>query len=162
MRGRIDPARGMSGAAFTLPRPLRALVCRLPEGPPAHALALALNVALARGIMSREAFEPLEGKVVRIEARDAGSGACLTFVGGRFAAGGRAADVTIRACVADFIALALRREDPDTLFFSRRLVIEGNTELGLIAKNALDAVDWARLPTTLAWLSRALERLALH
>jgi hypothetical protein len=36
-------------------------------------------------------------------------------------------------------ALALRREDPDTLFFTRRLVLEGDTELGLALKNALDA-----------------------
>jgi len=40
-----------------------------------------------------------------------------------------------------FLALALRREDPDTLFFSRRLVLEGDTELGLALKNALDALD---------------------
>jgi predicted lipid carrier protein YhbT len=38
------------------------------------------------------------------------------------------------------VALALRREDPDTLFFSRRLVLEGDTELGLVVKNALDAM----------------------
>ena len=36
----------------------------------------------------------------------------------------------------------LRLEDPDTLFFSRRLVIEGDTELGLALKNALDAASW--------------------
>ena len=38
------------------------------------------------------------------------------------------------------IALACR-EDPDTLFFSRRLVSEGDIELGLIVKNLLDAID---------------------
>jgi len=31
--------------------------------------------------------------------------------------------------------------DPDTLFFSRRLTIDGDTELGLLVKNALDAID---------------------
>ena len=41
--------------------------------------------------------------------------------------------------------LALRREDPDTLFFTRRLVMTGDTELGLVVKNALDAIDWPRL-----------------
>ena len=37
---------------------------------------------------------------------------------------------------------ALRREDPDTLFFTRRLVLEGDTALGLEIKNALDALGW--------------------
>ncbi len=50
-----------------------------------------------------------------------------------------------RPC-SGFLALALRREDPDTLFFTRRLVMTGDTELGLIVKNLLDAIDWSRLP----------------
>ncbi|HNF90017.1 MAG TPA: hypothetical protein PLL19_11845, partial [Thiobacillaceae bacterium] len=29
-----------------------------------------------------------------------------------------------------------------TLFFNRRLLIEGDTDLGLTLKNLLDAVDW--------------------
>ena len=37
--------------------------------------------------------------------------------------------------------LAQRQEDPDTLFFSRRLAMEGDTELGLVVKNALDALE---------------------
>jgi len=135
----------VSGPAFTLPAALRALVRRLPEAPPAHALALALNLALARGILRRDALEPLEGRVIRIEARDALSGACLQYSRGRFAAGRPPADATIRAALADFVALGLRREDPDTLFFTRRLVIEGDTDLGLVAKNALDAADWPPL-----------------
>jgi len=149
----------MNRPAVTLAAPLSALMSRLPEAPPAHALASVLNIALAKGIVSRRAFERLEKRVIRIEARDAGCGVCLTFVRGRFAAGGRTVDVTIRARVGDFIALALRREDPDTLFFSRRLVIEGDTELGLAAKNALDALDWDRLPSPLARLGHALARV---
>ena len=34
-----------------------------------------------------------------------------------------------------------RQEDPDTLFFSRRLSMEGDTELGLLVKNTLDAIE---------------------
>jgi predicted lipid carrier protein YhbT len=41
----------------------------------------------------------------------------------------------------DLGRLAARKEDPDTLFFSRRLVMEGDTELGLLIKNTLDAID---------------------
>jgi predicted lipid carrier protein YhbT len=53
------------------------------------------------------------------------------------------ADVTIRAAALDYWLLARREEDPDTLFFARRLLIEGDTALGLTMKNALDAVDWS-------------------
>jgi predicted lipid carrier protein YhbT len=42
--------------------------------------------------------------------------------------------------------MMLREEDPDTLFFNRKLIIEGDTELGLIVKNLLDSVDWSTTP----------------
>ncbi|MGB5009839.1 MAG: SCP2 sterol-binding domain-containing protein [Candidatus Dechloromonas phosphoritropha] len=42
--------------------------------------------------------------------------------------------------------LLARQEDPDTLFFNRELEINGDTELGLIVKNMLDAVGWPSLP----------------
>ena len=37
--------------------------------------------------------------------------------------------------------LAQRQQDPDTLFFNRRLVMEGDTELGLVVKNTPDALE---------------------
>ena len=52
------------------------------------------------------------------------------------------ADVRISGKVEDFWQLATRREDPDTLFFSRRLCIEGDTETGVHVKNLLDALDY--------------------
>ena len=55
---------------------------------------------------------------------------------------GRAVDVTIRGRLEDFWRLATRAEDPDTLFFQRRLSIEGDTETGLHVKNLLDALDY--------------------
>jgi predicted lipid carrier protein YhbT len=59
-------------------------------------------------------------------------------------------DLTIGACVHDLVRLARREEDPDTLFFSRRLALEGDTELGLLFKNTLDALDTSAFdPATL-------------
>ena len=55
---------------------------------------------------------------------------------------GAASDVTIRGALEEFWRLATRTEDPDTLFFSRRLSIEGDTETGLHVKNLLDALDY--------------------
>lgn len=42
-----------------------------------------------------------------------------------------------------------RRLDPETAFFPRRLVMEGNTELALAARNALDGIDTEALPPLL-------------
>jgi predicted lipid carrier protein YhbT len=83
----------------------------------------------------------MRGKVVRLEISGLGFGPQLTLdaFGLRPALG--KADVTVRASLRDYLALALRREDPDTLFFSRRLVLEGDTELGLALKNSIDALD---------------------
>ena len=41
----------------------------------------------------------------------------------------------------DYVQLALRNADPDTLFFERRLTISGDTDVGLIVKNALDRIE---------------------
>lgn len=126
----------------------------LPEAPPAHLLALALNAGLCFGLVPRSALEPLLGKTVSLEATDLGTRVRLGYDGNRFSAyAGRAPiDLTIRSTVSGFLALALRREDPDTLFFTRRLVMTGDTELGLVVKNALDAIDWARLPLPRSWM----------
>ena len=51
------------------------------------------------------------------------------------------ADLTISASAYDFVLLARRQEDPDSLFFSRRLAMEGDTELGLLVKNTIDAIE---------------------
>lgn len=85
---------------------------------------------------------PLQGRVLRLELKGFGIGPQFTLGAFGLKPAFGKPDVTIRASVADYIALALRREDPDTLFFSRRLVIEGDTELGLVVKNALDSADW--------------------
>jgi predicted lipid carrier protein YhbT len=57
--------------------------------------------------------------------------------------------VTIRGDLKDFLQLALGCVDPDTLFFQRRLAIEGDTELGLQIKNLLDNIDIETLPLPL-------------
>ena len=120
----------------------------LPEAPPAHMLALALNTGICLGLVTRSALEPLLGKSVSLEASDLGTRVRVAYDGYRFRSyrGSAPADVTIRSTVSGFLALALRREDADTLFFTRRLVMTGDTEVGLVVKNVLDAIDWPRLP----------------
>lgn len=57
-------------------------------------------------------------------------------------------DVSFSANGDDLILIAGRKQDPDTLFFQRRLKIEGDTELGLEVKNLIDAIEIDQLPST--------------
>ena len=66
---------------------------------------------------------------------------------------GHQTDAIIRGDLSAFIQLANRSEDPDSLFFQRRLSIEGDTDLALEVKNLIDAVDLDELPE---WLKQAL------
>ena len=58
-----------------------------------------------------------------------------------------------KAVAWDYAALAAREADPDTLFFNRRLVVEGETELALWVKNTLDTID---IPRTRGFIRRAM------
>ncbi len=53
---------------------------------------------------------------------------------------GRAADVAIRGDPGDLIALATGRADADALFFQRRLVVTGDTELALRLRNVMESL----------------------
>jgi len=57
-------------------------------------------------------------------------------------------DVSFKASGDDLLLIAGRKQDPDTLFFQRRLQIEGDTELGLEVKNLIDAIDLDQLPSS--------------
>lgn len=68
-------------------------------------------------------------------------------------------DVTISGELTDFVSLALHRVDPDTLFFQRRLLIEGEVALGLMVKNFLDALDPEELPRAMQTLIKIADRV---
>jgi predicted lipid carrier protein YhbT len=65
-------------------------------------------------------------------------------------------DVCISGESLDFVLLATRQADPDTLFFQRRIRIEGDTELGLGVKNTMDSMDWDDLPLPLRRLLQVI------
>ncbi len=74
----------------------------------------------------------------------------------------RGTDLTLRGGVREFLQLATRIEDPDTLFFQRRLHLDGDAELGLLVKNFLDSLelDERRLPPWAAPLADLIRRVA--
>lgn len=132
--------------AFTLPPALARVIARLPQHPPTLALTTALNAALGR-VLPREALEPLTGRHLCLRVSDAGLSLDFSLGERGFQRASPRAkpDLVLAACARDYLALALREEDADSLFFSRRLIMEGDTELGLLVKNTLDAVDWDAL-----------------
>jgi len=127
-----------------LPAPLTFVARCLPEAPPSLALATALNLARNQ-LWPEENFDWMTGKSLRLVVQDLDRGVTLRFDGQRFRKAVGPADVTFAASLADYVVLARRQEDPDTLFFQRRLLIEGDTEVGLALKNLLDATDLAIL-----------------
>jgi predicted lipid carrier protein YhbT len=129
----------------TLPEcpPLVAAVLeKLPAFPGSLLLATALNAGLASHLPA-DVAERMTRRKFRIHVRDARVAFDFTWTGTRFAPLSRQSqpDLTISATGPDFLRMARREEDPDTLFFSRRLIMEGDTELGLVVKNTLDALE---------------------
>ena len=132
----------MTQSRFLLPEPVGKLLSLLPVYPGSLLFASALNLALS-GNLPEDVQQSLNGRKLRIRVTDARLSFDFRWDGKRFAACAPQGepDLTISASAQDFLLLARRQEDPDTLFFSRRLAMEGDTELGLLVKNTLDAIE---------------------
>jgi predicted lipid carrier protein YhbT len=123
-------------------RAMEAPLAWLPALPGSALFASALNLVLVPQLPG-DVRAALEGRPVRIRVSDVGLSFDVAWRSSRFVPqnGGGLPDLAIAASARDFMLLARRREDPDTLFFARRLIMEGDTELGLLVKNTLDAID---------------------
>jgi predicted lipid carrier protein YhbT len=113
---------------------------------------LLLNVVL-HDVLNGPDLDPARNKLVRVDIPDVGLGLSYRVHDtGVAATGNEVPDVTITADSDALWSLVTGREDADMLFFSRRLVMTGDTELGLLIRNTLDAIDRTkvlrpRLPT---------------
>lgn len=137
-------------AALTLPPMLAKLGKRVPG--PFVSLHFVAGLELARRLKWLEPPAELNGRTFAITVEDLGLRSSFVVRDGAFRPlwnkGPQAAELELGAKLADFLALMRAETDADTLFFQRRLRIAGDTELGLIVKNWLDA---APRP---AWLQR--------
>ncbi|MBL9968854.1 ubiquinone anaerobic biosynthesis accessory factor UbiT [Klebsiella pneumoniae] len=103
-----------------------------------------------RQTLAEGELEFLEGRWLSIHVRDIGLLWYTSVVDGRLVVSQQAdADVSFSADASDLLMIAARKQDPDTLFFQRRLVIEGDTELGLYVKNLMDAIELEQMPKAL-------------
>lgn len=136
-----------------IPRPLGHVLGLLPARPGSKLFVVGLNLLLAKHLPA-DVLEYLEGRHLRIEVLDAQMQFDYCWHEGAFRAKSAkqgTPDLCFRANAWVYLRMLQRNEDPDTLFFSRDLQIEGDTELGLLVKNALDALDMSVLhPTAIA------------
>ncbi len=132
----------MSEKTWNIPEPVGQLLGRLPAMPGSMMFVTGLNLALAKKL-NPDVTPLLVGKKLRLCVTDAHWAFDFEWKNKRFVAcqKGGTADLTISASAHDFVKLARRQEDPDTLFFNRRLAMEGDTELGLLVKNTIDAIE---------------------
>lgn len=140
------------------PAPLSLPLRAIPPSIHNRAIATALNRIFSTDLKDGE-LDFLQEKLVHISIEDAGVEYRFTLKGDKLIPGNmsRTPDLSLKGTVYDYLLLASRREDTDTLFFSRRLHMQGDTELGLYVKNFLDGLDMDshRIP---AYLESALQK----
>ncbi len=126
----------------TIPRLLTLPLGLVPESARTLVLAQILNRVFAPELAAGE-LDFLAHRVMRITIDDAHLTYRLTLVNQRLRAASatQSEDLSIEGNTYEFLLLATRREDPDTLFFNRRLRLGGSTELGLYVKNFLDSLE---------------------
>lgn len=88
----------------------------------------------------------MEGRRLGIEVSDLGLRWVLTSHQGRLRVTTGEPEASVRGSATDLLLLAGRIEDADALFFQRALVLTGDTELGLTARNVLDRLPWESVP----------------
>ncbi len=135
------PAPPLPPGLQELAQRMRGVVRRLPPQPPSFVAALLLDrVLLPR--LDESARRALAGRVVEVEITELGLRVRLRLGERGFATASdrQPAVVRIRAQAAALWRLVRGEDDADRLFFERALVMEGDTEYGLILKNTLDAI----------------------
>lgn len=125
----------------SLPPQWRERVARLPSRPPSTLLALLLDRLLLPRLDASQR-QALQGQTVEIELQELGARVRLRLGERGFGAAGEGGKPHLRLRArADALWRLLRgQDDADRLFFDGALVMEGDTEYGLILKNTLDAI----------------------
>lgn len=142
----------MNFTDFRFPQVFGKIGQRLPSAVAGAPLMLMLELARQRSWLI--APENLYGRTFQIQVEDLGLRLCFRCDQGRFKAIPlQASDVSLSACAMDFLKLTTALEDADTLFFRRRLKIEGDTELGIAVKYWIDANERP------AWLNKIAKHL---
>ena len=138
----MQTSSNSAGLRPVFPTPLSLPLRLVPSYVHNKALVTALNKLFTQDLDEGE-LDFLIDRVVCITIEDAGIEYQFTMKNGELipADKNRSPDLLLNGTVYDYLLLASRREDTDTLFFRRQLRMEGDTELGLYVKNFLDGLD---------------------
>jgi predicted lipid carrier protein YhbT len=148
--------------AYDMAKNLPRIIKYLP--PPPFFLQKKIGEQLLQQLMAESIamgeFEFLQDRWLQLSINDMGLSYFLTFADNKLLLSNKMkqADVHFSGNAREFILLASRTDDPDTLFFQRRLVIEGDTELGLYIKNTIDGLDFDQWPH---WLNLTIQKIAI-
>ncbi len=125
-----------------LPAPLTLPFKVLPSFVHNKILVTSLNKIFTKELKEGE-LDFLQEKIIHISIEDAGIEYRFTLNNNKLVAADKSCspDLVLQGTVYNYLLLASRQEDTDTLFFSRRLHMQGDTELGLYVKNFLDGMD---------------------
>ncbi|NOI14597.1 SCP2 domain-containing protein [Vibrio hepatarius] len=136
---------------------LRSPVHLLPQSVQKKALLEGLKMAFKEALEDGD-FEFLEGKWLKVSVVDMRLDWYISYEDEKLIVADQVQqeDVAFSGNLNDLVLIAGRKEDPDTLFFQRRLSIEGDTELGLEVKNLMDSVDLEAMPKPLQTLLNQL------
>ncbi len=120
---------------------LRPVVRRLPIAPPSFVAARVLDRLLWPRLDEGQR-QALAGQMVEVEIIEVGVRVRLVLTPRGFvvAQGSGEPVLRVRATADALWRLVRGQDDADRLFFERALVVEGDTEYGLILKNTLDAI----------------------
>lgn len=125
-----------------LPRLLAAPLRLAPAMLHSRLLVIFLNKLLSQQLKDGE-LDFLEHRHLTVKVSDVSVSYNLTLSNKRLMSipAANNNDLMIQASMYDFLMLATRQEDPDAQVFQRRLIMQGDTELGLELKNFLDGLD---------------------
>ena len=138
----MQPSSKAAQSIPLLPAPLSLPLRVIPAFIHNKALVTILNRMFHKDLEEGE-LDFLQDKIVHIAIEDAGIDYQFTLSENRLIPGDKnqAPDLFLKGTIHDYMLLASRCEDTDALFFSRRLHMQGDTELGLHVKNFLDGMD---------------------
>ena len=120
---------------------VRRIVERLPVQPPSFVLARVLDrVLLPR--LPADARAGARQRHGRGRVTDLGLRVRLQLAPGGFRVAATRSETALRIVAPrpSYLRLLRGEDDADRLFFERALVMEGDTEMGLVLKNTLDAI----------------------
>lgn len=130
-----------------LPPPARLapLLRLVPEPLRGQLLERAMARVLAEPLAAGE-LEFMQGRRLGIEVTDLDLRWVIECQHNRLMVCTEPAEASVRGSTTDLLLLASRLEDADTLFFQRRLILTGDTELGLTVRNLLERLPWESVP----------------